>query len=131
VFAVYSLAGRPAPRMSYLYFLQAEALALAGRLEEARPIAQRGLELFPGWRIGLYAAFGIAPAILDKIVEGARLLGLPVQKSRHLHARIPAANRGVLRDCRLAGLDLERSSSRPIERPDSTFCGRSRRGPKI
>ena len=48
------------PRMSYLYFLQADALALAGRLEEARSIARRGLELFPGYRTGLHAAFGLA-----------------------------------------------------------------------
>ena len=66
-----------ATSMSYLYFNQAAALALAGRLEEARPIAQRGLELFPGYRIGLLAAFGLAPAVLDKVVEGDRLLGLP------------------------------------------------------
>jgi adenylate cyclase len=65
------------PRLSWLYFHQAEALALAGRLEEARPIAQRGLELFPGYRIGLLAAFGWSPAIMDKLMEGARLLGLP------------------------------------------------------
>jgi adenylate cyclase len=65
------------PRLSYLYFMHAEALALAGRLEEARPIAQRGLELFPGYRIGLLAAYGASPAIMDKLIEGARLLGLP------------------------------------------------------
>lgn len=57
------------PRLSYLYFVQAEALALAGRLEEARPI--------PGWRIGSIAAFGASPAIMDKLIEGARMLGLP------------------------------------------------------
>jgi len=65
------------PRMAHLYFRQAESLALTGRLQEARRIAQRGLELFPGWRIGLLAAFGLSPAITDKIIEGARLLGLP------------------------------------------------------
>src|SRR5208337_1734386 len=51
------------PRMAHLYFRQAESLALAGRLEEARPIVQRGLELFPGWRTGLLAASGLSPAI--------------------------------------------------------------------
>jgi adenylate cyclase len=59
------------------YFFQAEALALAGRLEEARPILQRGLVLFPGYRIGMLAAFGASPAISDKVIEGARLLGVP------------------------------------------------------
>jgi adenylate cyclase len=33
------------PRFSFLYFLQASALALAGRVEEARPIVGQGLEL--------------------------------------------------------------------------------------
>src|SRR5271170_3768900 len=35
----------------------------------------------------------------------------PCQNSRLLLARIQAENRGVLRDCRLAGLDPKRSSS--------------------
>jgi adenylate cyclase len=60
------------PGMPYLYFFHALALALAGRLEEARPLAQRGLELFPAWRIGTIVA-----AFADKSAEGACLLGLP------------------------------------------------------
>jgi hypothetical protein len=31
----------------------------------------------PGFRIGTLAAFGFAPALMDKLAEGARLLGLP------------------------------------------------------
>jgi adenylate cyclase len=66
------------PGMPYLYLFQALALALAGRLEEARPLARRGLELFPDWRVGtIVAAFGLAPAFMDKLAEGARILGLP------------------------------------------------------
>jgi len=60
----------------FLYICQAEALALAGRLEEARPIARRGLELFP-FRISMIAAYGLPPALVDKLTEGARLAELP------------------------------------------------------
>ncbi len=42
------------------------------------------------------------------------------RSARILLARIRAENRGVLRACRLAGLDPKRSSSRPIERQEST-----------
>jgi TolB-like protein len=65
-------------RMSTLYFYHAASLALAGRLEEARPIAQRFLEQQPGFRYRLWrATSGIVPAAADKLAEGARLLGLP------------------------------------------------------
>ena len=60
-----------------LYFLQASALALAGRVEEARPIVRRGLDLEPGWRIRVWSSVGIAEAIADRLAEGGRLLGLP------------------------------------------------------
>jgi hypothetical protein len=46
-------------------------------VEEARPIARRGLELEPGFRIAPIVSFGLAPEIADKLAEGARLLGLP------------------------------------------------------
>ena len=65
------------PGFGYLYFFQAEALALAGRLEEAGPIARRGLELVPTYRISAFASTGVARSIADKLIEGARLLGLP------------------------------------------------------
>lgn len=52
------------------------ALALAGRLEEARYPLKRGLELEPGFR--LRWIYGIATQELaDKFTEGARLLALP------------------------------------------------------
>jgi adenylate cyclase len=65
------------PHFSVLYFVQAVALALAGRVEEARPVVHKGLELEPGFRIGVAKQTGIAPAIVDKLAEGGRLLGLP------------------------------------------------------
>ena len=55
---------------------QAVALALAGRVEEARPIVRRALGQ-PGWQTRFFAEFGIAQAIVDKYAEGARLLELP------------------------------------------------------
>ncbi len=60
-----------------LYFLQASAMALAGRAEEARPIARRGLDLEPGWRIRVWFAVGIAQPTANRLAEGARMLGLP------------------------------------------------------
>jgi Tfp pilus assembly protein PilF len=56
---------------------QAMALALAGRMDEARPVFARGLEFIPGFRIAKIAEFGNIPAITDKCIEGARLLGAP------------------------------------------------------
>ena len=60
-----------------LYLYQAMMLALTGRLEEARPLAHRGLELAPSWRVRVFLELGMAPAIADKFTEGAHLLGLP------------------------------------------------------
>jgi len=64
-------------RFSTLYFFQAVALALAGRLEKAGPIVRRALELEPGFRNRFFLDIGLIPAIADKLVEGAHLLGLP------------------------------------------------------
>jgi adenylate cyclase len=66
------------PRLSTCYYRQAAALALAGRIEEARLIAGQGLELEPDVRIGQvfdYAHFD--RGLMSKLMEGARLLGLP------------------------------------------------------
>jgi adenylate cyclase len=63
-------------RLSSLYFFEATALALAGRVEAARPLVRRGLELEPGFRLRFFFEL-IAPEIADKFVEGGRLLGLP------------------------------------------------------
>jgi adenylate cyclase len=64
-------------RFGYLKLFHAQALALAGRLEEATPVARRGMEMVPFWRNGMYSAFGWAPGIADKMIAGARLLALP------------------------------------------------------
>jgi adenylate cyclase len=64
-------------RSPSLHVVHAVALALAGRMEEAKPILLRALELGPGVRISGFQAFGMKQALLDRLVEGARLLGLP------------------------------------------------------
>ena len=75
----YAKAVQANPRFSLLYFIQAVALALAGRVEEARPIVVQLLELNPGFRGS--EVFEYAPllhrALADRLKEGARLLGLP------------------------------------------------------
>ena len=65
------------PRHSLFYFFHAIALALAGRAGEAQPLLQRGLELEPGFRIRIFAEFGMAPPLAEAFSKGARLLGLP------------------------------------------------------
>ena len=65
------------PRMSTYYLLQAAALALAGRLEEARPSVQRLLELEPSFQSRIISEFGFVRTLAEKFAEGARLLGLP------------------------------------------------------
>jgi adenylate cyclase len=64
-------------RMSTLYFFHAASLALAGRVEEARPIARRLLELEPGFRCRMVFALGMVPAAANEFAAGGRILGLP------------------------------------------------------
>ena len=73
----YAEAAQANPRFSWLYFFQAIAMALAGQVAEAGPVAQRGLELEPGFRIRAIPVLGTASEMLDKFIEGGRLLGLP------------------------------------------------------
>ena len=65
------------PRFSLYYFFQAATLALAGRVEEARPIVGQLLELEPAFRSSAISEHGLTRAVVDKLIEGARLLGLP------------------------------------------------------
>ena len=62
--------------LSSLYFAGAAALALAGEANAAESLAQRGLELEPGFRLRLYSEL-MAPAVALRFAEGCRLLGLP------------------------------------------------------
>lgn len=63
-------------RFSTLYVFQAVALALAGRVEEARPIIGRLLELEPSFRTRVLSEI-LSGSLADKFLEGAHLLGLP------------------------------------------------------
>jgi Flp pilus assembly protein TadD len=56
---------------------QAEALALAGRMDEARSALARAMKLEPGISIRSTRELGFAPAIEAKFVQAARLLGVP------------------------------------------------------
>jgi Flp pilus assembly protein TadD len=62
--------------MSTYYILHASALALAGRLEEARPSVRRLLELEPGFQSRIISEFGFVRTIADRFAEAARLLVL-------------------------------------------------------
>ena len=64
-------------RLPHLHFFHAEALAFAGRKDEAASISRRALEQFPSFRIGMLTALHAEPTVIEKLVEGARLLGLP------------------------------------------------------
>ena len=73
----YAKAVQANAHFSTLYFCHASALALAGRVEEARPIIGQGLELAPETRCSDVFKYGVTRAFADKYIEGARLLGLP------------------------------------------------------
>ena len=74
----YAMAVQANPRFSLYYFLHAAALALAGRVEEARPIVAQLLELNPGVRSSEVFEYALLNrALADKFMEGARLVGLP------------------------------------------------------
>jgi adenylate cyclase len=58
-------------------FLLAMTLALAARLDEAREVARKALELQPGFRSRFVFEIGLLPQFADEFAKGARLLGLP------------------------------------------------------
>jgi adenylate cyclase len=65
------------PNLSTMHFCLAISLALAGRLDEARPSVRRGLELEPEFKLRMFRELGTTQIIMDRSVEGGRLLGLP------------------------------------------------------
>ena len=75
--ACFARAAQANPTFSTSYFFRALAQALARAPEKARPLIRRGLELEPGFRIRIFSELGTAPALLQRLTEGARLLGLP------------------------------------------------------
>ncbi len=75
--AFFARAAQASPGHGHFLLSQAESLALGGRLDEARPIWAQGLKLEPNYRIRLIREVGLIPAIEDKFVQAARLLGVP------------------------------------------------------
>jgi adenylate cyclase len=73
----YAKAVQANPHFSTLYFALAVALALAGRVEDARPIVEQLLELAPDFRSSAILELGVTKVFADKFIEVARLLGLP------------------------------------------------------
>ncbi len=67
------------PRFSVVYALRASALALAGRIEEAKVVARRVLELDPTFRVGLFLDFAgfVQPDTHEAVAVGLRQAGLP------------------------------------------------------
>jgi len=68
------------PRFSVLYVAHAAALALAGRVEEAKSVAKRALELEPNFRVGPWEHIlpGVMlPELIRPLLAGMRLAGLP------------------------------------------------------
>ena len=67
------------PKFSTVYSMQIAALAKAGRIDEAKSIARRFLELEPGFRIGPFENFtsGLLPEVVERWIGGLRLAGLP------------------------------------------------------
>jgi adenylate cyclase len=68
------------PRFSVLHVEHAAALALAGRLEEAKAVAKHVLELEPNYRAGPWenvARKFMLPELWRPLMDGVRLAGLP------------------------------------------------------
>jgi adenylate cyclase len=68
---------RANPNFSTPHIVLAIAQVLAGREDEARRAARRGMELEPGFRVRVFYEFGLEGDLLKKMVEGSRMLGFP------------------------------------------------------
>jgi tetratricopeptide (TPR) repeat protein len=65
------------PKFGMIVIAQAQALALAGRIQEARAVFARGMELEPSASIRTIRELGYIPTLEEKMIRGARILGLP------------------------------------------------------
>ena len=65
------------PKFGMIVIAQAQALALAGRMEEAKAALAQGLKLEPTASIRTIHELGCIPALEEKMIRGARMLGLP------------------------------------------------------
>ena len=64
------------PKTGTYYLMQAMALALAGRLEEARSLVEPGLCREPEFRVSWYRGF-CTRELAEKMIKAGRLLALP------------------------------------------------------
>jgi tetratricopeptide (TPR) repeat protein len=71
----YGKAAQTNPGHGMFLIAQSNSLALAGHLEEARPIWAQELKLEPEFRIRTILEVGLIPSILKKLARAARLLG--------------------------------------------------------
>ena len=67
------------PRFSVLYALHAAVLAVAGRVDEARVVARRVLELEPAFRVNHFLEFAgwVEAETREALAVGIRQAGLP------------------------------------------------------
>jgi adenylate cyclase len=72
----YARAVQSSPKIGTYYLMQATALALAGQVEGAQPLVERGLEFEPQFRVRWLREM-FAPDLADKFVRAGRLLALP------------------------------------------------------
>jgi adenylate cyclase len=75
--ACFSKASQTSPDFSTAYLFRAVALTLAGRTSESASDVGRLLELEPHFQIRVFTHWRNAAALKEKLVRGARLLGLP------------------------------------------------------
>jgi adenylate cyclase len=77
--AYFAKAVQANPRFVVLYALRASSLAIAGRIEEAKVVVGRLLEIDPGFRLGPFRDFArfVQSEIRDAMTAGLRQAGLP------------------------------------------------------
>jgi len=75
--SLYAKAAQLNPRFSTLYLCHAGALAMACRVEDAKPVVRKLLELEPTFRLVPVMQMFRRPASADKFLAAWRLLGLP------------------------------------------------------
>jgi TolB-like protein/Tfp pilus assembly protein PilF len=74
--ALFGKAAQANPGHGMFLLAQASSLALAGRLDEARPIWAEGLKLEPEFRIRTLLEVGLIPSIFNRLARGYRMLGV-------------------------------------------------------
>ncbi len=75
--ACFARAVRINPNYSTGHFFRAIALVLAGRQDRAEQAAGEGRRLEPEFSTRIMHEVGMAPAVIERFLEGASLLGLP------------------------------------------------------